>query len=94
MPDPDQVVEDVVANIKNNGICKHFLDLFAQDGPGQQYCCRHSDNLESKHISNLKMQAIKIDDPFAAFFAHLFQHKSFPLQAPELSKLWCLPRSR
>ena len=34
MPDPDQIVRDVVSNIKNGGICKHFLQLFGKDGPG------------------------------------------------------------
>ena len=37
MPDPDQVVNDVVSNIKNGGICKHFVDVFAKDGPGWQH---------------------------------------------------------
>ena len=32
-PEPDKIVLDVVSNIKADGICRHFLDIF-QRGEG------------------------------------------------------------
>lgn len=34
MPSPDRMLSDIVANVKGDGICKHFAELFVQGSGG------------------------------------------------------------